>query len=123
MTKYSITKGELNQFCGSTIVYEHPLFGYRYTEGIAFLAKDAGAYWLLDAIHSWQCEKSVRDDPMLQEIQFWKLSVRSDKSATLTCRKDDDQVVVAQDIEYTDFPFDAVFIYYIEGMMLLPSEY
>lgn len=123
MTKYSITKGDLNQFIGSTTFYKHPLFGYRYTEGIAYLAEHAGAHWLLDAISSWQSEKSVRDDPMLQEIQFWKLSVREDRSATLTCRKDDNQVVVAQDIEYTDFPLDSVLIYYIDGLMLLPNEY
>lgn len=123
MTKYSITKSDLKQFCGSIEFTKHSLFGYRYTEGITYLAENAGAYWLLDAIHSWQNEKSVRNDPMLQELQFWKLAVRDDNSATLTCRKDDNQVVVAQDIEYTDFPLDSVLIYYIEGLMLLPSEY
>jgi len=60
---------------------------------------------------------------MLQEIQFWELSVRGDKSATLTCRRDDNEVVVAQDIDFTDFPLVSILIYYIEGLMLLPSEY
>jgi len=123
MTKYSITNSDLKRFCGSTTFYRNPVFGYRCTEGVAYLAREAGACWLLDAIHSWQSEKSVRDDPMLQEIQFWKLSVREDHSATLTCRKDVNQVVVAQDIEYTDFPLDSILIYYIDGLMLLPSEY
>ena len=123
MNKYTITQAMLDEFIGSTDFYVHPVFGYRYTEGAAYLAKNAGAFWLLDAIHSWQCEKKVRDDLSLQEIQFWKLAVRSDETATLTCSRDGNDVVVKQAIDYTDFPLESVVLYYIDGLILLPTEY
>ena len=88
------------------------------TDGVAHLAKEGGAFWLIDAIASYQ-----RKEP----CQFWHLEVtekkKGGKSALLTMREDSDQpILVSQKIGFTDFPF-SVDIWVMEGVCLLPSEY
>ena len=49
------------------------------TDGAKWLAENAGAYWLMDAIGSHQ-PKAMKDDKgMLQNMQFWSLK-KSQKS-------------------------------------------
>ena len=97
------------------------------TDGVEWLAKNADAYWLIDAIASHQME--ARKDPRLQEIQFWTLKVNADKSATLICERDSDDVAIKQEIPYTDFPLNEIKIWIEPGyagepiyVMMLPSE-
>lgn len=118
----TLTANDLAQFTGTSQYYQHPL-GLKYTDGVKHLADNAQAYWLLDAIASWQSDSRIRDDNQLQEIQFWKLMVNSDQSATLICERDQDDVAVTQTIPFTDFCLESVTIYCQEGVMLLPSEY
>lgn len=123
MSKQLLTKHDLYQFTGSLTRYRHPLFGYCYTEGVRYVALRAGAYWLLDAIYSWQTELAAHEID-LSAFQIWTLTVSKDQTAVLTCQADSDQPEVArQEIEYTDFPLDEIRIYVIDGVMLLPSEY
>lgn len=97
------------------------------TEGTKWLADNAGAYWLMDAIASYQkdCEK----DEMLCDMQFWTLRVNEDKTATLICERDTDDVAFKQEIEYTDFPLKEIKLYCASGgpqntmVILLPGEY
>ena len=61
---------ELASFTGTTQYYPHFL-GLLYTDGIHHLAEHAGAYWLIDAIASWQPEvRSIEKD-----FQLWELVV------------------------------------------------
>lgn len=60
---------------------------------------------------------------MLQEIQFWKLTVHEDRSATLICERDQGDVAIEQQIPFTDFPLAEIKLYLQEGVLLLPSEY
>ena len=112
----------LEQFTGTENYYQHWL-GIHYTDGVKYLADEAAAHWLIDAIASWQSSPQVKQDRMLQEIQFWKLRVNSDQSATLTCERDSDDVALTQEIEFTDFPLEEVRLYLSNGVLLLPSEY
>ncbi|WP_199311976.1 DUF6876 family protein [Phormidium tenue] len=117
-----LTESDLYQFTGTSQWYPHPL-GLLYTDGVLYLAERGGAFWLLDAIASWQFDPRIRFDPMLQRIQFWKLTVNSDRSAVLICERDLDDVVVTQEIPFTDFPLGSVTIYCQSGVLLLPSEH
>lgn len=117
-TKNEIQAG-LAQCYGSETFYRHGLSGLVYTEGIHFLAESADCYWLLDAIGSYQT-RAMRD-PMLSEIQFWKLKVTG-KKAILSCERDEDDVAFSQKIEFTNFPLEEITIYVENGTMLLPSE-
>lgn len=111
--------------CGSENWYQHSINPrFRYTDGVKLLADKAGAYWLLDAIVSHQTSKQIRSSRSLQEFQLWELKVNPDQSCVLTCRADSDiPPVVAQSIEYTDFPLDYIKLYVEDGVILLPSEH
>ena len=120
--KRALTHNDLSQFIGTTKYYQN-IFGLKYTDGVQYLAEHGEAYWLIDAISSWQSHSKISNDPMLQSIQFWKLIVNDDSSAQLVCERDKDDVVISQDIAYTDFPLNQITLYYQQGVLMLPSEY
>jgi hypothetical protein len=95
-------------------------------DGIDYLAEDAGAYWLIGAIASYQGSKRIRQDPRLMDFQLWELTVTAkdgEHSAVLTRREDSGQPArITQWIEYTDFPLDSIKLYLEGGTLRLPSE-
>ena len=94
------------------------------TDGMKYLAEEAGAYWLLDAIASHQSAPAIKDSHELQELQVWVLSVNADNSCRLTCAEDSDAPpVIVQDIALTDFPLKEIKLYVCNNVILLPSEY
>lgn len=123
----------LAQFSGSETWYRHPLKrGVIYSEGVKFLADNAGAHWLVDAIASYAGSKvektAIVNDPRIGELQFWTLTRDADHKATLICWADlDVDPAIWQEIPYTDFPLPTVRIWVaVEGdgrRLFLPSEY
>lgn len=80
------------------------------TDGALFLAENAGAHWLMDAIASHQ--DNALQDEMLRDIQFWTLRRhKSGPGADLTCERDAGQVAIKQEIPFTDFPLDEIKLY------------
>ncbi len=124
---------DLKQFIGDLERWRHPLCRRMvYTPGVRYLAENAGAYWLLDAIASWLGSKeftaAARRDPRVRDIHFWKLAVADDKSAILTAVADSGEPpFVAQRIAYTDFPLKEIDLWgALDGeywTIMLPSEY
>jgi hypothetical protein len=111
----------LAHFTGSDNFYRHGLNRrIVYTEGAAYVAESAGAYWLLDeiAIAAGHDKRVQRE-----EFQVWKLEVHADKSATLSCEDGNDNVVFRKSIEFTDFPAAQITLWQVGGTILLPSEY
>ena len=113
----------LDQFTGTENYYTNPFYPFEYTDGIKYLAENGGAYWLLDAIASWQKEPIIKSNQDLSQIQFWRLKVNPDNSAVLTCERDTDETVITQKIPFTDFPLREITLYLCDGVLLLPSEY
>ena len=116
-----LTQSDLDQFTGTEQYYRHT-FGGKYTDGVRYLAKTAGAYWLIDAIFSHQCTPKIMAVP----FQVWKLQKYAwkDYQWVLTMREDKDAPrLVTQWIEYSDFPLDSVELWLIDGILILPSEY
>ena len=110
-------ESDLEQFIGTTNWYKHT-FGILFTDGIKYLADNAGAYWLIDAVASYQPEH--KDKP----FQIWNLKVNDDNSAVLTMKEDSNKpIVVKQEIPYTNFPLKEFECYFIDNTMLLKSEY
>ncbi len=116
---------DLRQFTGTTQWYQWShLTKLICTDGAKYLADEAGAYWLLDAIASHQSAPAIQDSQRLQDFQVWILKVNSDKSCRLTCAEDSDIApAVIQDIEFTDFPLAEIKLYVCGNVILLPSEY
>ncbi|EAW33366.1 DUF6876 family protein [Lyngbya sp. PCC 8106] len=120
-------KASLQGFCGTQTYYTHWLKRFYYTDGVKFLADEAQAYWLLDAIASHQTGKLL-SNPALREIQFWKLQVNTDQSACLVCLEDKDaEPAISQTINHTDFPLSEITLYLQSNgkywVLMVPSEY
>jgi len=110
-------RSELSAFTGTEQYFKHWL-GFRFTDGVKYLAEKSDCFWLLDAIGSYQ--HKVRN----VSFQLWTLRVNEDSSAILEMKEDTNEpVIVKQEIPYTDFPMKELKLYYIDGVLLLPSEY
>ena len=105
---------------GTESYHSHFLPGVVFTDGVKWLADNAGAYWLIDAIASYQRDKKITRDPMLCDYQTWQLEVDlAKKQAILTCKADTDRdVVIRQKIKFTDFPISKVRLTVERGSML-----
>lgn len=134
---------ELACFSGTEQWYRHGGF-WRHeillTDGVMHLAENGGrnsgtAFWLMDAISSYQGEKVLARHP----FQVWKLIATEvegqSRCARLVCTNgNNDKPIVEQDIEYTDFLLDEITLYTsvepVDEMgkkkrviILLPGEY
>lgn len=110
---------ELSQFTGTTQWFYHPLFSkYRYTDGIRFLAKEAECYWLLEYIFSNQMIAEIK----ATEFQVWKIFVK-DEAATIKVEDGNKNIVKEFKIAFTTFPIAELTVWFIDGVLLLPSEY
>ena len=127
-------KNELSQFTGDLVRYRHPLNkAVIFTPGVRHLAEEANAYWLIDAIASWinssKFEESVKTDPRVGHLHFWKLKVAQDEpTAVLHAEADCDvDPFIVQTIEFTDFPLDEIAIWAgydgTHWTLYLPSEH
>ena len=134
---------EVAHFTGAEKWYRHAGF-WRYpillTEGVLHVAEHGGrnsgtAFWLVDAIASYQGEKVLVRHP----FQVWKLTVTEaeggPRCAKLVCTNGNSaKPIVEQVIEYTDFLLDEITLYASveavdatsqkkQAILLLPSEY
>jgi hypothetical protein len=122
MTKEPKLAGlDFTRFSGTESYYRHALNrNVVYTDGAAFAADQCGAYWLLDSIALAQLsEKRVAAEP----FQVWKLAVRPDRTAALTCEDGNYNVVYTQELEFTDFPEPGITLWLSNGVIYLPSEH
>lgn len=131
--KAAILLAELRQFTGDLERDGHPLNRrLLYTPGVQFLAESAGAYWLIDAVASWlgtpEYRAAVTADCRVDDLHFWKLTVRENRSATLSARVDSDvNPFIVQEIPFTDFCLESIDLWCgFDGQhytLYLPSEH
>ncbi len=121
MTKtHRLTSEDLAQFTGTDQWHRHGLNRrVLFTDGAKYLADQGGAYWLLDTVAICQAEKAVAAEP----FQVWKLVVREDRTATLTCDDGNGRIVRTEHIPFTDFPLDEIALWFANGVIYLPSEH
>lgn len=120
----NLRESDLTQFCGSSEFFQHWTKRLIYTEGVHFMAEHGRAYWLIDAVASYQPDKRIASRPDLVDFQLWELAVAEDKSAVLAMRGDSGQpAVITQEIPFTDFPLEQIKFYVCNGTLMLPSEY
>ena len=112
-------EAELSMFIGAEEWFRHFTRRINYTPGVRHLAIRAGAYWLIDLIAS-RCRS-----PKLAgaDFQVWRLTVRADRSATLSVTDGNENKLLTCGIHMTDFPLSGISLYLIDGVLLLPSEY
>ena len=117
----TLNAADLAQFTGTEQWFRHSINSkVLYTEGARHVAEHGQAYWLLDEIALIQpYDKRVA----AEAFQVWKLVVRLDKTARLTCDDGNDNIVFSKNIEYTDFPLETITLYFANNVIHLPSEY
>ena len=115
MESRQITETDLAQFTGTTQYFRHWTRKIVFTDGVQFLAEQAGAYWLVDLIASYQ--------PLCDSRQYWTLTIDGGLYSAV-CKDRDDCVLVSQTIEYSDFPANLLpfTLYLQDGVLFLPSE-
>jgi hypothetical protein len=123
MSNPKLSKADLRrQFFASENWYRHGLVrSILFTDGAKYVADAGGAYWLLDEIALAQrSEKAV----MAEEFQVWTLKVNAaDHTAVLTCEDGNNHEVFRKAIPFTDFPVDAVTLWFANNTIYLPSEH
>jgi len=113
------TEIDLEQFTGTENYYKHGFGRIVVTDGVQYLAHKAKAFWLIDAIASYQA-KRIATIP----FQLWELTVNADKTAVLTMKEDSDcPILVSQNIPYTDYPMPKIKLWLSDRVLMLPSEY
>lgn len=111
---------DLDQFTGTGQYYKYGLTGaFVYTDGIQYMAENMGAYWLIDLVASYQHKREVK----ALEFQAWKMTVNEDSSAVVVLEDGDENEVLRQELEYTDFLKPKIMIWLQNGVLMLPSEY
>ena len=137
-----LTQANLNQFTGTEgyHLFNGMFRNFVATDGTIHVAKEAGAFWLLEAIASHIATNGKLRVGPLADMQFWKLESKTLKSGPnkgskrweLSCRMDSDMPpVVTQKIEFSDFPLDSIDLWVAPSMMgdrkvwviYLPSEH
>lgn len=69
-----------------------------FTDGIKYVADNGGAYWLVDEIVFAQVgSKAVA----AEAFQLWKLTVRPDHTATLTCKDGNGNAMSTKTLDFT----------------------
>ena len=111
----------LAQFTGTTQYYRiNPQVVL--TDGVKYLADNAGCYWLMDLIASYVTQRSFDD----QEFVSVKMDV-TDRQAEVTLDDGNGNVLATQQIEYTDFSLGQIRLYACRSeqfwVVMLPSEY
>lgn len=109
--------------CTGTEAYHRSALGLVHTDGVKIMAEMCEAWWLVDAIASYQ-PKLMRHE-RLQQFQFWKLTLDGKGGAVLECRQDSDEPCdVSQLIPFTDFPLpEGIELWVESGILILPSEH
>jgi hypothetical protein len=110
----------LRQFTGTTQWYKHSLFpNFRHTDGIHYLAEQAAAFWLIDYVYSYQLES----DFAKKSHQSWKLRVDENKKGFVSVNDGNENIIREMEIPFTDFPLKQFTLWFVNGVLLLPSEY
>lgn len=91
------------------------------TDGCKYLAENAGAFWLLDAVASYLPQFTGREEFITAKLKV------TNASADLVLDNGNGRVLDRQHIAFTDFPLAAITLYACWGgefwVLMLPSEY
>lgn len=109
----------LYQFTGTESYYQF-LPNVLLTDGTKYLADQAGAYWLMEAIASYLVT-------FKRSESFISATLSVKERTKLVIDNGNGNVLALQTIEYTDFPLQEIKLYAIwDGqywVILLPGEY
>lgn len=116
--------GEIIAKVKDEMYYDHCIGGSRffsYGESVKDMCEEYEAYWLLDAIASYQYK--ARSHPQMRNFQIWELKVDLDKhEAILIGSWDTGKPVYRRRISYTDFPNQYIKLYLENNILIFVEE-
>lgn len=121
-TPGTLREQDLRQFTGTECWYRHSLYTkFLYTDGVQYVAEQGGAYWLLDKIFACQiCVPGLMDEPFIT----WDLVLDDEGGgAKLICTDGNNNKLYSETILFTDFSLKSIRFYFLNNVLLLPSEY
>lgn len=120
METFEIQK-QLRQFNGTNNYHNHSLangFKILLSDGAAFIREQGECYWLFDFIAAYQTQKDIKG----QIFQIWKLQ-KQNSSWWISCEDGNKNILYNRKIEFSDFPLDKISIWFVDGVVMLPTEY
>jgi hypothetical protein len=124
-TQVNKIKAELQQFIGSETFYKIPLIGTRFTDGIKYLADTAECFWLVT--DASVIAKSLMSKSYFITVDFKRLSEtereESQCEALINYSDGNGHIFETHKYHVTDFPLDELRLFFIDGTLMLPSEY
>lgn len=116
---------ELERFIGSEIVYQIPILKTRFTAGIKYLMQVAECFWLV--LDSSTIGKSLMDKSRFICIDYSKCSKKENENsghaALIEYTDGNGNILETNKYNFTDFPLDQIRLYFIDGTLMLTSEY
>lgn len=113
---------ELSIFTGTEHWYRHPFGkGCTYTDGVKHFAEAAGAYWFLDIVFT-ELVPLMRAEGFLV-ITMTVANGQASIVATDGNGDDGEHVKWQRQISYTDCPPGKWQFFFVDDVLLLPSEY
>ena len=120
-----LTSSDLSNFTGTESYHRWSIIfpNFVLTDGANYLAEKTGSFWFMDVIGSYQYKPKFRKEG----FQVWKLKATQGREAIVVAEDGNGNKIGSQKIPYTDF-FDKydgkeIKVYFIDGVILLPSEY
>jgi hypothetical protein len=124
-TQVNKIKAELQYFIGSESFYKIPLIGTRFTDGIKYLADAAECFWLVT--DASVIAKSLMSKSYFITVDFKRLSEtereESQCEALINYSDGNGHIFETHRYHVTDFPLDELRLFFIDGTLMLPSEY
>ena len=118
-------KERLQYFNGTEMFYQIPLLKTRFTDGLKYLAEVAECFWLIT--DTSVIAKSLMNRSEFITIDFKKLCEEERESkgfdAIITYSDGNDTILEKQGYRATDFPLDELRLFFVNDILMLPSEY
>lgn len=108
----------LRQFTGSEYWFRHGLNrDVTYTDGVAFFAENAGAYWFLDIVVTELYPLLLAEDFLIVVLHV------EGSKAKITADDGNGNVLWSRSIDWTSCPEGEWKFFFTNNVLLLPSEY
>ena len=109
---------EFSQFTG-TENWHKLMMNHTATDGVMHVCNELKCYWFIDVILSYQMDERLRGE----DFQTWKLTRTDGTEFIVEATDGNDNVLVKQVIEFSDFEYDELTFWNVNRTIMLPSEY
>lgn len=118
-------KEGLQHFHGSEMFYQIPLIRTRFTNGLKYLANVAECFWLITDVSV--IAKSLLNRSHFITIDFKRLSEEEQDytgyEAEIIYSDGNGNIFEIHRYNFTDFPLDELWLYFVDNTLMLTSEY